>query len=135
MTDQQPPPQTELARIAELFETLYVREPGFTGELLGLLRHRTLNELAMIFGSPVTSPNVPTPAAVAVQEIAPAVALAEASPGPPGPSWMKPSERSQLQQPYEEPRWDAAGKRLNPTPSVFPRSRELPTPVGTHWSR
>jgi hypothetical protein len=73
MTDDEPfaangampdPPQlSPLERIAELIEMLYLREPGFTGELLGELARCDTADLVKQFGSPSrrhdrASPNV-----------------------------------------------------------------------------
>jgi hypothetical protein len=59
----QAPPLSPVERIAKLIEILYLREPGFTGELLGELGKCDAADLVRLFGSPsrAAQPDYRTP--------------------------------------------------------------------------
>lgn len=128
-----PPPLAPLNRAAEILEALFNLERDLTAELLGILRQFDGPTLVAIFGSPVASPSVTTPAVEAGESVsgkeAEVPADAKASHGPP-------ESPSNLPQPYAGP-WDKRGHRVGPKPqSAFEYTRRLETPSrrSSHWS-
>jgi len=140
-----PSPLAPVERIAELFEMLYLREPGFTSELLQQLGNCSCADLVKLFGVPsqATSPTYgPSPADTAPEgcgEFRHVEPPAEQPTEPePGPTWSKrgaqlPHLNAQNPGP---PSWDERGYRIGPKlPSSFPRRYDPPLPRGSHWSR
>jgi hypothetical protein len=141
-TFQPPPPQPAIERCVELFEALSNLERNLTGELLDELHRCSIVDLVKLFGAPSPPATVASTAA-AVAADAPdepqAAEVPAASPAPqeaPRPA-LSPREReiAAMRANLEAARYSADGRRLNPAPSVFPRQRYLPQPIGSHWSR
>jgi hypothetical protein len=116
----QAPPLSPVERIAKLIEVLYLRESGFTGELLGELDKCDPADLVRLFGRPIrsprpraTSPEAPAPQA-ADQQIATAGALSvdEADPAALRPPIVEPPGVTLLNAYPAEPQWDEHGYRI-----------------------
>ena len=121
---------------------LYLREPGFTGELLQQLGRCSPEDLAKLFGVPsrATSPAYGSQPADSAPEgrgeirhVKPAAELPAELPAE-RVVMMGGDERVVVDPPA--PVWDERGNRISPKlPSSFPRRYEPPMPRGSHWSR
>jgi hypothetical protein len=118
-----PPPLAPIERCVELLERLYLREPGFTTELLDQLRRCSAGDLVRLFG-----PGPADRASATMTAEQPAAGPAE--PAKSALTWSRPGAEATEHSP--EPKWDSTGKRLNPGQRAF--DYPVPRVRGSHWA-